>query len=141
MLGRPCYSYSDGCFAIMVATCWSFSTDALPSWGCSSGCLATLLLLQGLSQRLGVGAICVGSDAFCRLVWLGGLCGGAPLLCGLCLASLQVVVFVAFFEFLSVFSPLCTWVGQPLFGLQQEMSVNCFLLNEICAQARSRKKK
>ena len=44
MLCRPCYSYSDGCFAIMVATCWSPSTDALPSWCCSGGCLATLML-------------------------------------------------------------------------------------------------
>ena len=101
----------------MVATCWSFSTDALPSWGCSSGCLATLLLLQGLSQRLGVGAICVGSDAFCRLVWLGGLCGGPLLFRFLCLASLQAVVFLAFFKFFSV-CLLCTLVGQPLFGLQ-----------------------
>ena len=101
----------------MVATCWSFSTDALPSWA-SSGCLATLLLLQGLSQRLGVGAICVGSDAFCRLVWLGGLCGGPHLFRFLCLASLLAVVFLAFFKFFSVFSLLYTWVGQPLFGLQ-----------------------
>ena len=122
----------------MVATCWSFSIDALPSWA-SSGCLATLLLLQGLSQRLGVGAICVGSDAFCRLVWLGGLCGGPPLFRFLCLASLLAVVFLAFFKFFSVFSLLCTWVGQPLFGLLQEMSVNCFLLNEIRAQTHSRK--
>jgi len=79
MLCRPCYSYSDGCFAIMVATCWSPSTDALPSWCCSGGCLATLMLFQSLSQRLGVGTLCVGSDALYRLVWLGGLCGGPSL--------------------------------------------------------------
>ena len=42
MLCRPRYSYSDGCFAVMVATCWSSSMDALPSWGYSGGCLATL---------------------------------------------------------------------------------------------------
>ena len=43
MLCRPCFvrladvlppllSYFDGCFAIMFATYWSSSTDALPSW-------------------------------------------------------------------------------------------------------------
>ena len=95
--------------------------------------MATLLmLLQGFSQRLGDVALCVDSDAFRRLVWLGGL-SGAPLFCVLCSASSQVVCFPSLFHFFSIFSPLCTWVGQPLFGLLQEMSVNCFLLNEMRA--------
>ena len=38
-----------------------------------------LKFLLGLSQRLGVGTLCVGSDALYRLVWLGGLCGGPSL--------------------------------------------------------------
>ena len=113
MLCRPCDSYSDGCFAVMLATCLSSSTVALPSWWCSGGCLATLMLLQYFSQRLGDGAFCVGLDAFCRLVWLGGL-SGAPFFCGLCSASLQAACFSGLFYFFSIFSPLCTWVGQPL---------------------------
>jgi len=43
MFCRPCFvrladalppllSYFDGCFAVMLVTCWSSSTDALPSW-------------------------------------------------------------------------------------------------------------
>ena len=76
------------------------------------------MLLQGFSLRLGGGALRVGSDAICRLVWLGGLCGGPPLFRFLCLASLRALVFLAFFKFFSVFSILYTWVGQPLFGLQ-----------------------
>ena len=43
MFCRPCFvrladalplllSYFDGCFAVMLATYWSSSTDALPSW-------------------------------------------------------------------------------------------------------------
>ena len=131
MLCRPCYSYSEGSYAVMLATCWSSSTDALSLWWCSGGCLATLLmLLQGFSQRLGDGALCVDSDVFYHLVWLGGL-SGASLFCGLCSASLQAICFPGLFHFFSIFSPLCTWVGQPLLGLLQEMSVNCFLLNEI----------
>ena len=71
------------------------------------------------------------------VAWFGlaGSVEGPPLFCGLCLASLQAVVFLVFFKF-SLFLVFCVlgyWVGQPLFGLPQELSVNCFLLNEIRA--------
>ena len=99
MLHRPCYFYSDGCFAVMVATCRSSSTDALPSWCYYGGCLTALMLLQGLSHRLGGGALCVGSDAICRLVWLGELSGPLPPFCSCCLASLQAICFPGLFYF------------------------------------------
>jgi hypothetical protein len=63
------------------------------------------MLLQGFSQRLGDGALCVGSDVFCYLVWLGGF-SGAPFFCGLCLASLQAGCFSGFFCFF-LFLVLC----------------------------------
>ena len=64
------------------------------------------MLLQDFSQRLGDGALCVGLDAFCRLVWLSGL-SGAPFFCGLCSASLQAVCFSGLFLFFSLFLVLC----------------------------------
>ena len=93
------------------------------------------MLLLGFSRRLGDGAFCVGSDAFCRLVWLGGLSGAPLLLCSVVFVQLvcRPVVFLAFFRFFTIFSLLYIWVGQPLFGLLQKISVNYFLLNEICA--------
>ena len=60
------------------------------------------MLLQGFSQRLSDGALYVGSDAFCRLVWLGGL-SGAPLFCGLCSANLQAICFSGLFLFFFLF--------------------------------------
>ena len=63
------------------------------------------MLLQGFSQRLSDGALYVGSDAFCRLVWLGGLSGAPLLLCSVVFVQLvcRPVVFLAFFRFFLYF--------------------------------------
>jgi len=69
------------------------------------------------------------------VAWFGlaGCVEGPILFRRLCLASLLAIVFLAFLKFFSIFSHLFTWVGQLLFGLQQDLSINCFFLNEIRA--------
>jgi hypothetical protein len=81
---------------------------------------------------------------FCRSSCLGriwvGLVGGFLSLL-LLLAALARVVFVCvFLQCFSVFSPSCSCVGQALFGYIKIVFVNCFLLNEKRAKARSQKK-
>ena len=115
----------DGCFAVVVLFWWMLGHPHVvlgsqsATWRWYTLCRFRCFVSLGLAWRV---------------VWRA-----LPIFCGLCLASLQAVVFLVSFKFFSVFSPLCTCVGQPLFGLQQVLSVNCFLLNEIRAQARSRK--
>ena len=83
----------------------------------------------------------VCSSVLGRLVGLGGLVRSSLLFCGRRSASSVAVCFRwHLFSFFSVVTPLCACAGQLLFGQHQVMSVICFSLNEIRANARSQKK-
>ena len=90
---------------------------------------------------LGDVVLYVGSSVLGRLVSLGGLVRSSLLFCSCRSASSVAVCFCwPFFSFFSVVSLLCACAGQFLFGQHQVMSVIRFSLNEIRANACSRKK-
>jgi len=78
------------------------------------------------------------SLASVRVVRVEGFSPVLLLLLGVCVVFGCLFVFLQFFLYFYSFVILC-WSSSV--WPHQELSVNCFLLNEIRAQARSRKKK
>ena len=77
------------------------------------------------------------SLASVRVVRVEGFSPVLLLLLGVCVVFGCLFVFLQFFLYFYSFVILC-WSSSV--WPHQELSVNCFLLNEIRAQARSRKK-
>ena len=119
-----------GCFAAVIL---AGRVDALPPclcccsphlWRCSF--LWQVQLLVGISL------------ASVRVVRVVGFSPVLLLLLGVCVVFGCLFVFLQFFLYFYSFVILC-WSSSV--WPHQELSVNCFLLNEIRAQARSRKKR